>query len=52
MKRADEIIKSIEKLEAELTEANKHLDELSYAEFDRVYQRLRLLQITDFFGMD
>ena len=47
-KEIDLIIEEIDSLTAKITEYLNHSEELTFRDYDRLMQRIRLFQITDF----
>ena len=46
--KVDTLIKSIDELTAQLRECLNNSQELNFRDFDRLIQRIHLMQITDF----
>lgn len=46
--KVDTLVKAIDKLTAQLKECLNNSQELTFRDFDRLVQRIHLMQITDF----
>ena len=46
--KVDALVKAIDKLTTQLKECLNHSEELNFRDFDRLIQRIHLMQITDF----
>ena len=46
--KVDTLVKAIDELTAQLKECLNHSEELNFRDFDRLIQRIHLMQITDF----